>query len=83
MTRIKYEVQDPYSFRCIPQVHGASWNAFYHLEKTVNTELNSVTDNPIVLENGKIIQQGKHSDLIESKGYYKELFEKQQTERVK
>lgn len=40
-------------------------------------------DKIIVLENGEIIQQGKHSDLIESKGYYKELFEKQQTERVK
>ncbi|MDA9602229.1 ABC transporter ATP-binding protein/permease [Flavobacteriaceae bacterium] len=40
-------------------------------------------DKIIVLENGKIIQQGKHSDLIESKGYYKELFEKQKTERVK
>lgn len=40
-------------------------------------------DKIIVLENGKIIQQGKHSDLIISKGYYKELFEKQQTERVK
>ena len=40
-------------------------------------------DKIIVLENGKIIQQGKHSYLIESKGYYKELFEKQQTERVK
>ena len=40
-------------------------------------------DKIIVLENGKIIQQGKHSDLIESEGYYKELFEKQQTERVK
>ena len=40
-------------------------------------------DKIIVLENGKIIQQGKHSDLIESKGYYKELFDKQQTERVK
>ena len=40
-------------------------------------------DKIIVLENGEIIQQGKHSDLIESKGYYKELFKKQQTERVK
>ena len=40
-------------------------------------------DKIIVLENGKIIQQGKHSELIESEGYYKELFEKQQTERVK
>ena len=40
-------------------------------------------DKIIVLENGKINKQGKYSDLIESKGYYKELFEKQQTERVK
>lgn len=39
-------------------------------------------DKIIVLENGEIIQQGKHSDLIESKGYYKELFEKQQTEKA-
>ena len=52
------KVQDPYSIRCIPQVHGASWDAFYHLEKTVNTELNSVTDNPIVLENGKVVSGG-------------------------
>ena len=40
-------------------------------------------DKIIVLENGKIIQQGKHSALIESEGYYKELFEKQRTERIK
>jgi histidine ammonia-lyase len=52
------KVQDPYSVRCIPQVHGASWDAFYYLESMVNTELNSVTDNPIVLENGKVVSGG-------------------------
>ncbi len=52
------KVQDPYSIRCIPQVHGASWDAFYYLESMVNTELNSVTDNPIVLENGNVVSGG-------------------------
>lgn len=51
------KVQDPYSIRCIPQVHGASWDAFYHLEHTLNIELNSVTDNPIVVDN-KVISGG-------------------------
>ncbi len=42
-------VQDPYSLRCIPQVHGASRNAYYHLKELAETEMNSVTDNPIVI----------------------------------
>lgn len=41
-------VQDPYSLRCMPQVHGASRNAWLHLKEAVHTELNAVTDNPIV-----------------------------------
>ncbi|TXT57265.1 MAG: Histidine ammonia-lyase [Promethearchaeota archaeon] len=41
-------VQDPYSFRCIPQVHGASRDAFKHFNETLELEINSVTDNPIV-----------------------------------
>lgn len=41
-------VQDPYSLRCIPQVHGASRNAYIHLKQLTEIELNSVTDNPIV-----------------------------------
>ncbi len=41
-------VQDPYSLRCIPQVHGASRNAWRHLKETLHIEINSVTDNPIV-----------------------------------
>jgi len=52
------KVQDPYSVRCIPQVHGASWDAFYHLERLVNIELNSITDNPIVLKDGHIVSGG-------------------------
>ncbi|HMH20588.1 MAG TPA: histidine ammonia-lyase [Puia sp.] len=42
-------VQDPYSLRCMPQVHGASRNAWLHLRELTETELNSVTDNPIIL----------------------------------
>ena len=51
-------VQDPYSFRCIPQVHGASRNAFYHLEEMAEIEMNSVTDNPIVLSVEEVISGG-------------------------
>jgi len=42
-------VQDPYSLRCMPQVHGASRNAWQHLNELTEIELNSVTDNPIIL----------------------------------
>ncbi len=41
-------IQDPYSFRCVPQVHGASWDALMHAESVLTTEINSVTDNPNV-----------------------------------
>jgi histidine ammonia-lyase len=42
-------VQDPYSLRCMPQVHGASRTAFRHLKELTHIEINSVTDNPIIL----------------------------------
>jgi len=51
-------VQDPYSMRCIPQVHGASRNAFYHLNELAEIEMNSVTDNPIVLSETEAISGG-------------------------
>jgi len=51
-------VQDPYSMRCIPQVHGASRNAFYHLKELAEIEMNSVTDNPIVLSDTVAISGG-------------------------
>lgn len=41
-------VQDPYSLRCMPQVHGASRNAWLHLKQLTEVELNAVTDNPII-----------------------------------
>jgi histidine ammonia-lyase len=51
-------VQDPYSMRCIPQVHGASRNAYYHLKELAEIEMNSVTDNPIVLSDTEAISGG-------------------------
>lgn len=51
-------VQDPYSLRCMPQVHGASRNAWEHLRDMAEIELNSVTDNPIVLDERTAISGG-------------------------
>ena len=51
-------LQDPYSLRCIPQVHGASRNAWLHLKELLHIELNSVTDNPIILQDGRSISGG-------------------------
>lgn len=51
-------VQDPYSMRCIPQVHGASRNAYFHLKEMAEVEMNSVTDNPIVLSETEAISGG-------------------------
>lgn len=42
-------VQDPYSLRCMPQVHGASRTAWLHLKELTEIEINAVTDNPIIL----------------------------------
>ena len=51
-------VQDPYSLRCIPQVHGASRNAWLHLKELLEIELNSVTDNPIILDQDNAVSGG-------------------------
>lgn len=51
-------VQDPYSMRCMPQVHGASRNAYYHLKELAEIEMNSVTDNPIILSETEAISGG-------------------------
>jgi histidine ammonia-lyase len=51
-------VQDPYCLRCVPQVHGASRDALAYATGVVETELGSVTDNPLVFENGDIISGG-------------------------
>ncbi len=51
-------VQDPYSLRCMPQVHGASRNAWLHLKELTEIELNAVTDNPIILNSEDTISGG-------------------------
>ena len=58
-SQIKDHVQDPYSFRCIPQVHGATKDVITHVLDIFNTEINSVTDNPIIfISEDKIISGG-------------------------
>ena len=52
------KVQDPYSLRCVPQVHGAARDSLHHARKVVETEINSVTDNPLVFEDGTIVSGG-------------------------
>ncbi|NVJ89781.1 MAG: histidine ammonia-lyase [Flavobacteriaceae bacterium] len=55
----KQHVQDPYSFRCMPQVHGASKDTIDFVTKTFLTEINSVTDNPnIFVDDDEIISGG-------------------------
>lgn len=55
----KQHVQDPYSFRCMPQVHGATKDTIRFVTKTFLTEINSVTDNPnIFIEEDRIISGG-------------------------
>lgn len=51
-------VQDAYTLRCVPQVHGASKDAINYILSKVNIEMNSVTDNPIVTEEGDVISGG-------------------------
>lgn len=51
-------VQDPYSLRCMPQVHGASRNAWMHLKEATEIELNAVTDNPVVFGERDTISGG-------------------------
>lgn len=52
------KVQDPYSLRCVPQVHGASRQAWLHLKEAVEIEINSVTDNPVVFSRDLTISGG-------------------------
>jgi histidine ammonia-lyase len=55
----KKQVQDPYSFRCVPQVHGASRDTIDYFEKIVTIEINAVTDNPTVFfEDNEVLSGG-------------------------
>ncbi len=59
ITRPKAHVQDPYSFRCIPQVHGATKDAIRYVASVLLTEINSVTDNPTIFpDDDRIISGG-------------------------
>jgi histidine ammonia-lyase len=58
IARKKAHVQDPYSFRCIPQVHGAVRDAVQYVAGVVETEINSVTDNPTVFPDDDLIISG-------------------------
>jgi len=58
ISRKKVHVQDPYSFRCIPQVHGAVRDAVAYIAGVVETEINSVTDNPTVFPDDDLIISG-------------------------
>ncbi|NLL43842.1 MAG: histidine ammonia-lyase [Firmicutes bacterium] len=52
-------IQDAYSLRCIPQVHGASKDAYAYVASVLNREINSVTDNPVIFsEDGEVISAG-------------------------
>ncbi len=65
------KVQDPYSFRCIPQVHGAVLESYEKLVKTIEIEINSATDNPLIFPNpsepgvDEVISQGNfHGEIL-------------------
>lgn len=59
------KVQDPYSIRCVPQVHGAGRDALAYMASAVETEINSVTDNPLVFED-----EGGRADLISAGNFH-------------
>ena len=58
ISRSKAHIQDPYSFRCIPQVHGASKDVISYAKSVILTEINSVTDNPTIFPDEDLIVSG-------------------------
>jgi histidine ammonia-lyase len=54
----EYDVQDAYSLRCVPQVHGAAREAAGFFARIVHADLNAVTDNPLVLDSGEVVSAG-------------------------
>lgn len=51
-------VQDAYSIRCIPQIHGASWQVLAYVKEKLEIEMNAATDNPLIVEDGEVIISG-------------------------
>src|SRR5690625_536879 len=59
ITRQREErIQDAYSIRCIPQVHGASWQALDYVKKKLEIEMNAATDNPLIFDDGNTVISG-------------------------
>jgi histidine ammonia-lyase len=58
ISREKKQLQDPYSFRCVPQVHGATKDALAYVKQVVVTEINAVTDNPTIFPEDDMIISG-------------------------
>lgn len=59
------KVQDPYSIRCIPQIHGASRESFQNSKRMVEQEINSVSDNPLILADGSVHSSGHfHAESV-------------------
>ncbi len=54
----QHRVQDPYSIRCVAQVHGATRDVLAHVQDIIVTDVNSVTDNPLILDNGDVVNGG-------------------------
>jgi histidine ammonia-lyase len=54
----EHRVQDAYSLRCMPQVHGAARDALAELERVLSVEINSATDNPLVFPSGEVVSGG-------------------------
>ena len=65
-------VQDPYSLRCMPQVHGASRNAWLHLKELTRIELNSVTDNPLIFSADDTLPKQEIFQTVVAIFYWKE-----------
>lgn len=51
-------VQDAYSIRCIPQIHGASWQVLNYVKEKLEIEMNAATDNPLIFDDGELILSG-------------------------
>ena len=51
-------VQDAYSLRCIPQIHGASWQVLAYVKEKLEIEMNAATDNPLIVEDGELVISG-------------------------
>ena len=68
-------VQDAYSLRCLPQVHGAVRDAIEHLREAVTVELNSATDNPLVFPVGEVDRRSsgtEHADVVSGGNFHGE-----------